>query len=198
MTGGIGALVVFAAAMTLTPGPNVVLVTASGANFGFRRTLPQMAGITLGFGLMVVAAGFGLAGLVRAAPASHFALKIAGAGYLVFLASRVARARSPEAAPTRARPVGFVEAWLFTWANPKAWVAVLGALAAFTTVGGALLAEVLLIAAVLAIFCALSCVVWAAFGTLIGRRLATERARRSFNRAMAALLVVSIVPVFWH
>jgi threonine/homoserine/homoserine lactone efflux protein len=193
----LGSLVLFAAAMTLTPGPNVVLVTASGAIFGFRRTIPQMLGITLGFGLMVVIGGLGLAGLVRAAPGLHTALKFIGAAYLAWLAWRIARAGAGAGADEgRARPISFLEAWLFTWVNPKAWIAVLGALAAFTTVGGALWREIALIATVLAASCLLSCVVWTAFGTAIGRWLATRRARLAFNWAMAAMLVVSLVPVF--
>src|SRR5262245_5270719 len=135
MSESTGALVLFAAVMTLTPGPNVVLVTACGANFGFRRTIPQMIGITLGFGLMVIASGLGLAALIRAAPGLHLVLKYAGAAYLVYLAWRTARVQAGSAARIRARPVGFLEAALFTWLNPKAWVAVLGALAAFTTIG---------------------------------------------------------------
>src|SRR5262245_44228037 len=87
-----GPLIAFAAVVTLTPGPNVVLVTASGANFGFRRTIPQMLGITLGFGAMVIAAGLGLAGLVHAEPRLHAVLKYVGAGYFLYLAWRIARA----------------------------------------------------------------------------------------------------------
>jgi threonine/homoserine/homoserine lactone efflux protein len=192
----LGPLILFAAAMTLTPGPNVVLVTASGAIFGFRRTIPQMLGITLGFGLMVLIGGLGLAGLVRAAPGLHTALKWIGAAYLLYLAWRIARAAGSADASGRARPSSFLEAWLFTWVNPKAWIAVLGALAAFTTVSGELWPEIALIAVVLAVFCLLSCVVWTAFGTAIGRWLATRRARLAFNWAMAALLVASLVPVF--
>lgn len=192
----LGPLVLFAAAMTLTPGPNVVLVTASGAIFGFRRTIPQMLGITLGFGLMVLIGGLGLAGLVRAAPGLHTALKFVGAAYLACLAWHIGRADGGAGPGGRARPISFLEAWLFTWVNPKAWIAVLGALAAFTTVGGDLWQEISLIATVLAAFCLLSCVVWTAFGTAIGRWLATRRARLAFNWAMAALLIISLIPVF--
>lgn len=132
-----GPLVLFAAVMTLTPGPNVVLVTASGANFGFRRTVPQMLGITLGFGFMALAAGFGLAEMVQTAPRVHATLKYAGGAYFVYLAWRIARANGRATAATaRPKPIGFLEAALFTWTNPKAWVLVLGALAAYSTVGG--------------------------------------------------------------
>jgi hypothetical protein len=115
----LGPLVLFAAALCLTPGPNVVLVTASAANFGFRRTIPQMLGITLGFGFMVLAAGFGLAGLFHAEPRLHTALKYAGATYLLYLAWRIAHADATGRASTRAKPINFVEAALFTWINPK-------------------------------------------------------------------------------
>jgi threonine/homoserine/homoserine lactone efflux protein len=192
-----GPLVLFAAVMTLTPGPNVVLVTASGANFGFRRTIPQMLGITLGFGFMVVAAGFGLAGVVHAEPHVHAALKYAGAAYFVYLAWRIARADAGRGGAARAKPFGCLEAALFTWMNPKAWVSVLGALAAYTIVGGDVVWQTSVIAAVLAAFCLLSCVIWAGFGTVIGRVIAKPRARMAFNWSMAGLLVLSLVPVLW-
>lgn len=192
-----GPLVLFAAAVTLAPGPNVVLVTASGANFGFRRTIPQMLGITLGFGFMVVAAGLGLAGVVHAEPRLHTALKYVGAAYLAYLAWRIARTDAGSSAAAQAKPIDFLEATLFTWMNPKAWVSVLGALAAYTTVGGDVLLETSVIAAVLAAFCLLSCVIWAGFGTVIGRFIARPRARLAFNWSMAGLLVLSLIPVLW-
>lgn len=193
----LGPLVLFAAAVTLTPGPNVVLVTASGANFGFRRTIPQMLGITLGFGFMVVAAGLGLAGLVHAEPRLHTVLKYVGAAYLTYLAWRIARTDAGSSAAAHARLIGLLEATLFTWMNPKAWVSVLGALAAYTTVGGNVLLETSVIAAVLVAFCLLSCVIWAGFGTVIGRFIARPRARLAFNWSMAGLLVLSLIPVLW-
>ena len=192
----LGPLVLFAAAVTLTPGPNVVLVTASAANFGFRRTIPQMLGITFGFGSMVLATGLGLAGVVHAEPRLHLLLKYAGAAYLLYLAWRIARADAAGAS-ARARPIGFVEATLFTWMNPKAWVSALGAAAAFTTVGGDVVWESGLIAAVLAAFCLLSAALWAGFGAVIGRYLDNPRARTAFNWSMAGLLALSLIPVFW-
>jgi threonine/homoserine/homoserine lactone efflux protein len=193
----LGPLVLFALAMCFTPGPNVVMVTASGANFGFRRAIPHMLGITFGFGSMVVAAGLGLAGLFHAEPRLHGALKYAGAAYLLYLAWRIANAGETGGAGRRARPIGFVEATLFTWVNPKAWVSVIGALAAFTSTSGDMLWQTSVITAVLSIACLASCMVWAAFGIAIGRVLGSVRARAMFNRSMAGLLVLSLVPVFW-
>ncbi|MBX9588964.1 MAG: LysE family translocator [Hyphomonadaceae bacterium] len=194
----LGPLVLFAAVMTLTPGPNVVLVTASGANFGFRRTIPQMLGITAGFGGMVVATGLGLAGVVHAEPRLHALLKYAGAAYLAYLAWRIARADAGSSVSARTRPIGPGEAALFTWMNPKAWVSALGALAAYTTVGGNVLWETSVIAAVLATACLISCVIWAGFGAVIGRFLANPRARLAFNWSMAGLLMLSLAPIFWR
>jgi len=145
----LGPLVLFAAAMCLTPGPNVVMVTAaavdpaaypnvgargstraSSANFGFRRTVPQILGVALGFGVMIMAAGLGLAGLFQAAPRLHALLKYAGAAYLLYLAWRIAQADAARGGAAWARPINFVEAVLFTWVNPKGWVTTVGALSA--------------------------------------------------------------------
>ena len=129
----LGPLILFAVAMCLTPGPNVVLATASAANFGFRRTLRQITGVTVGFGVQVLAAGLGLAGLFQAEPRLHTALKYAGAAYLLYLAWRIATAAPAKAGTTRSRPLSFAEGVLVTWLNPKGWITTIGALAAFTT-----------------------------------------------------------------
>lgn len=192
-----GPLILFAAAMCLTPGPNVVMVTASAANFGFRRVIPHMFGITLSFGIMIVGVGLGLASLVRAAPEIHVVLRYAGAAYLLYLAWRIARAEGGGAAATRAKPIGFVEAALFQWLNPKGWVSALGAVAAYTTVGGNVVWETAAIAAILAIWCLISVMLWAGFGAMIGRFLHKPQIRRAFNWSMAGLLVLSLLPVFW-
>jgi threonine/homoserine/homoserine lactone efflux protein len=192
----LGPLVLFALAMCFTPGPNVVMITASGANFGFRRAIPHMLGISFGFGAMAMAAGLGLAGLFHAEPRLHTALKYAGAAYLLYLAWRIANAAAASA-PDRAKPIGFIEATLFTWVNPKAWVSVIGALAAFTSVSGDMLWQTSVITAVLSAACLASCAVWAAFGVAIGRYLGTARVRTIFNWSMAGLLVLSLIPVFW-
>lgn len=193
----LGPLVLFAAAMSLTPGPNVIMVTASAANFGFRRVIPHMLGITIGFGVMVMAVGLGLAGVVHAEPRVHAVLKYAGAAYLLFLAWRIARADSQGSSAAEAKPIGFFEAALFQWINVKGWVFALGALAAYTTVSGNVMWEISVITTVLAVAVLVSVATWAAFGAAIGRFLSSTRARMTFNWSMAGLLVISLIPVFW-
>lgn len=193
----LGPLFLFSAAMCLTPGPNVVMITASAANFGFRRAIPHMLGITFGFGFMVLATGFGLAALFHAEPRLHTLLKYIGAIYLLYLAWRIARADAASSDSTRARPINFVEAVLFTWINPKGWVTAVGAVAAFTTVGEDLLWQTSVIASVLAAWCLASVAIWAGFGVAISRFLGSPRARMTFNWSMAGLLVLSLAPVFW-
>jgi threonine/homoserine/homoserine lactone efflux protein len=178
--------------MSLTPGPNVVLATASAANFGFRRTIPQIVGVTAGFGVLVMAVGLGLASLFRAEPRLHGVLRFAGGGYLLYLAWCIARA-DPSSGTARTKPIGWVEAALFQWINPKGWVFAVGALATYTTVGGNAVLETSIIAVVNAIACLVSLVIWAALGAAMGRWLGNPRARKTFNWTMAALLVISLV-----
>jgi threonine/homoserine/homoserine lactone efflux protein len=192
----LGPLILFAAVMSLTPGPNVVMVTASAANFGFRPAIPHMLGITLGFFLLVVAVGLGLAGLINAEPRLHTALKYTGGAYLLYLAWRIARADAGSSVAARANPIRFFEAVLFQAINPKGWVFAVGALAAYTTVGGDVLWETLVIATVNATACLASVAIWAGFGAVLGRFLGTSRARLAFNWSMAGLLVLSLIPVF--
>ena len=192
MTDMLPALVAFSAVMSFTPGPNNVLVTSSGASFGFRRSLPLVLGITIGFALMVALVGIGASSLFQAVPALHPTLKVLGSLYLFWLAWRIARSGHGEAAGGRARPLSFLEGAAFQWINPKGWVFLAGALSAFTTIGGDLLAEVALITAVIAVACLAAVATWCAFGVAIGRLLNSDRALAIFNWSMAALLAASI------
>jgi len=184
----------FAISMTITPGPNNVMLTASGVNFGFRRTLPHMLGIAMGFPVMVLAIGLGLGGLFEAYPQIHATLKYVGIAYLLWLAWKVATAGRTEDSGTEAKPLNFLQAAGFQWVNPKAWIIAVGAIATYTTLEGDVIQEVLLIAAVFAFVTLPSIAVWTLFGTAIRRLLKSNRARTLFNWSMAALLVTSLVP----
>ncbi len=187
-------LTLFAISTTLTPGPNNIMLTASGVNFGFRRTVPHMLGIATGFPVMVAAIGLGLGGLFEAYPQIHEVLKYVGIAYLLWLAWKVASAAQSEEAGVNAKPLNFLQAAAFQWVNPKAWIMSVGAIATYTTLQGDVLREVLLIAGVFAFVTFPAVAAWTLFGTAIRRLLKSTRARTVFNWSMAALLVASLLP----
>ena len=123
----------FALAATITPGPNNVMVMASGMNFCYWRTMPHMLGISVGFPLMLVAVGAGLGAVLQSHPDVQRALTYVGKAYLLWLAWKIAVAAAPVAGASAARPFGFFQAAAFQWVNPKAWMMSLGAVAAFTS-----------------------------------------------------------------
>jgi threonine/homoserine/homoserine lactone efflux protein len=182
----------------ITPGPNNTISTLSGATFGFRKTLPQMLGVAVGYPLMVAALGVGLGEVFRYVPWLHSAMRYVGAAFLLYLAWKLIRANAPETAGT-VKPIGFTEAVLFQWLNPKAWSIALGAIAAFTTPGltaAAFLREVAIFTAVSALITLPSLVVWCLFGVAISAMLKDERKRRLFNYGLAGVLVLSIAFLF--
>jgi threonine/homoserine/homoserine lactone efflux protein len=189
-------LAIFAFVGSFTPGPNNIMVTASGTAFGFVRTIPHILGVGFGFAVMVVAFGLGAGQLLQAYPAWHQWLRIAGALYLLYLAWRIARAGDPGAAESARRPLGFLEAALFQWVNPKAWTLALGVVAAFTTPGGNLALQLAVIVGVFTATNVVSLAAWCAFGMAIRRFLASPRAPRITNLAMAGLLALSVVLLF--
>lgn len=189
-------LLAFTLVTSLTPGPNLLLVTASGANFGFRRTVPHMLGIIVGFPLMTVAIGLGLGQAFQSLPSLHLALKVAATAYMLYLAYRIATAQGNKGVPGKARPMTFLEAIAFQWVNPKAWMMAIGAIGAYTTVGGNAVTETLLIALIFGAVSIPGVGAWALFGTAIGRLLQSGPAMRIFNWTMAALLVASLLPMF--
>jgi threonine/homoserine/homoserine lactone efflux protein len=187
------ALLGFAIAMSVTPGPNVLMVAAAAANAGVRATVPHMLGIAGGFGAMLLVVGLGLAGPFAAWPVLHTILKWGGAAWLLLLAWKIARAGAPGAGPPRP-PLGLVGAALFQWVNPKAWMIALAAIPAFTSPDGDILGQTLLIAGAFALVGFPCSLVWALLGAGASRLLRTDRALRRFNIAMAVLLVLSLVP----
>ncbi len=188
-------LLVFAFAGSITPGPNNLMLMASGAYFGVKRTVPHMAGVWLGFGGMTVAVGLGLAGVFDVAPWLYVVLRWGAAAYIVYLAFRMVTARGIGVAVTDIEPMSFWHAVAFQWVNPKAWVMALGAVGAYAETNRFLL-DVLIIDGVYVLVTIPSSLVWTAFGAGIQRFLRRKWALHAFNWTMAALLVASLYPLF--
>ncbi|MBB2971061.1 LysE family translocator [Mesorhizobium sp. RMAD-H1] len=188
-------LVVFAFVTSITPGPNNFMLLASGVNFGFRRTIPHMLGIGVGFLTLLLGVGFGLGALLETVPLLYTVLKFAGGAYLVYLAWKIATSRSMGGeAETNGRPMRFIEAAAFQWVNPKAWVMAVTAMATYTSHESYVL-TVLLVGAAFALV-NLPCVSsWAGFGMLLRNWLSDPVRLKWFNITMAILLVASLWPM---
>lgn len=191
----LSALLLFAFATSITPGPNNIMLMTSGANFGFRRTVPHMLGVSLGFMLMVTVLGLGLAQVFDRWPAAHDILRAASVVYMLYLAWRLANAAPVAEARAGGKPLTFVEAAAFQWVNPKAWAMALTAVSVYAPDHS--LAAVLLVSAVFAAVNLPSVSTWTALGIQIRRWLTTAARLRRFNIAMAALLVASLWPVLF-
>ena len=190
------ALIGFAFVTSVTPGPNNMMLLASGANFGFRRTIPHMLGISIGHLLMTVIVGLGLAGLVNQEPRVLDVLKWVSVAYLLWLAWKLAHASAPEGTAGQGRPLTFLGAAAFQWVNPKAWTMSLGAVTAYAPEATVL--NVVIIAAVFAAINLPSVSVWTLAGEQMRRFLTSPARLRVFNYTMAAMLVASLWPVITH
>ncbi|MGB1341046.1 MAG: LysE family translocator [Pseudomonadales bacterium] len=187
-------LTTFATVAAFTPGPNNLLLAASSANFGWRKTLPHMLGVIAGFTLLVTIAALGLGWLLTALPGLQVILRVLGLVFILFIAYSLAESHSLDRR-TLARPMRFIEAVLFQWINPKGVVVIISAISAYTDTSTIIISEVLILVALF--FCVTlgSVLLWAFSGALIARQLDTERKLMLFNRGAAALLVVSVAPV---
>ncbi|GGL60714.1 LysE family translocator [Wenxinia marina] len=191
------ALLGFAFATTVTPGPNNMMVMASGANFGLRRTLPHVAGIALGFGAMILALGLGLMQAFHTVPGLETALTWACLAYLLWLAWKIATAapKAPEAPEARpaGRPLTFLQAAAFQWVNPKAWAMGTSALTAYAGAAGpGAVATVAATFAAVSVPCILA---WTLLGQQMRRILSRPSRLRAFNVTMALLMLASLLPV---
>jgi threonine/homoserine/homoserine lactone efflux protein len=190
------ALALFAFVTSVTPGPNNLMLMASGANFGFRRTVPHMLGVSLGFVLMAFLVGVGLAGLFQTYPVAQTALKVISVVYMLWLAWKIAHAAAPKDREVGVSPMTFLQAAAFQWVNPKAW-----AMATYAVTLYAPDRSLWAVALVAVIFGAInlpSVSLWTLIGQQLRRVLTDARRLTLFNWTMAGLLVLSLAPVLWH
>ena len=188
------AMVSFAFVMAFTPGPNNVMLTASGANFGMARTTPHMIGVVIGYAVLLCAAGGGLGALIVAFPAIQTALKIVGGAYMLWLAWKVANAGKTNDEGGAAQPLTFLQAAAFQWINPKGLIIAFGAVALYVHPENAV-RDFAIMLVVFTVATLGSTITWAGFGAALRKVLKNERHARIFNVVMALLLVASIVPM---
>ena len=188
-------LVGFSFVSAVTPGPNNILLWASGATFGLRRTVPHVLGTAVGLGAMALAAAAGIAALLAALPVLGVAMRVAGSAYLLFLAWQIARSETL-AAGEASRPLSIPEAAAFQVVNPKAWIFALGAVTTFRPPELSEVVGSLAIAAVMMAVILPAAGLWAAFGDALGSLLHRERTRRVVNLVLAALVVATIALVW--
>ncbi|QIR14910.1 LysE family translocator [Shewanella aestuarii] len=189
------AIALFAFSSGITPGPNNIMLMTSGVNFGIKRSIPHLLGISLGFPTMILAVGMGLSAVFQRYPIIHIIIKVIGVSYLLYLSWLIANSSNKMEGKQVSKPFSFLQAAAFQWVNPKGWIMAVGAIATFTTVNQELSGQVVTIASVflcVAFPCAL---VWLGFGVALKRILKNERQQRIFNVSMALLLVASIIPM---
>jgi len=187
------ALATFSIVSCGTPGPNNMMLLSSGATFGFRRTLPHIFGISGGCVIMVLLLGFGLAGVMARLPGLFTALHLASTAYLLYLAWRIATSVGVGATSPRGKPLSFLDAAAFQWANPKAWAMTLGAATSFSRPEH-FAADIAAIALILCVAGMPCIMLWTGGGTVVRRVLARPAQLRIFNVSMGALLVLSVLP----
>ncbi len=186
-------LILFVISASVTPGPNNVMIMSSGVNHGVKKSLPHLFGIAVGFTVMVFAVGMGFGFVFEKYPVIHKIIKVVGIIYLLFLAWLIATSNS-SLENNDAKPFSFFQAALFQWVNPKAWVMITGAVAAFTTVSANLFSEVVIIALLFFSLGAPCVCIWLFFGVALKKYMSSPKHLKVFNISMALLLVVSILP----
>ena len=190
-------LAMFAFVSSVTPGPNNVMLTASGASFGYRRSVPHMLGICLGVVLMVLLIGAGLGKLFEAEPRIYTLLKYVGAAYLIWLAWKIARSGSVDQGKSGSQPFSFWQAAAFQWVNPKAWVMALGSVTSYLPAQHTPW-QLLALVGLMGVINMPTTSTWALFGSRLRRYLQEPVFLRIFNTLAALALVASLYPLLIH
>lgn len=189
-------LALFVVIATASPGGATALATASGASFGYRRSLPLIGGIAAGLASMAVAAAAGLAGVLLAVPSLQLAMKAAGSLYLLWLGWQIAGRGAPNLAGSRARPSSFAAGVWMLWHNPKAWAMTTGAAASFAALADGPARLGLLLGLSFGLSAALSLSLWCGAGLVLARLLRSERQWRILNAVLGALLALTVIPLW--
>lgn len=189
------ALATFSFVSAVTPGPNNVMLWASGVQFGFRRTIPHIVGITIGVGSMALVVATGLGVLITTVPALEVGLKVVGSAYLLYLAFQIAGGGAVNETEV-AKPLTLWQAALFQYVNPKAWVFVLAAVTTFLPSDMDTVLATVWTASVMMVVIVPCASIWAGAGTVLNRYLADQRRSRWFRIAMGVLLAATVVYIW--
>jgi len=187
------ALVLFAFVSSVTPGPNNIMLLASGANFGFFKTIPHMLGISIGHVFMTILIGTLIMEIFKLYPITFIMLKIFCALYLLYFSWKIATISIKKADKSTAKPFSFYQAAIFQWVNPKAWAMSLTAITIYAPEKNFF--SVLVVAIIFG-FVNLPCVsIWTIFGQKLRKFLNTNKRLKFFNYVMAGLLIITLYPI---
>ena len=194
-------LILFAVVSTITPGTATTVATSSGARFGFRRSVPVMAGSALGLAALAAVSAAGLAGLLLGVPSLKLAMKLIGSAYLIWLAWKIGRSGAPKltadiSSDHPAQPTSLIGGACLLWFNPKGWAMTLGAAASFAALASGPLQLAGLLGAAFGLAAAFSLSLWCVAGFMLARLLRSERQWHLLNAVLGLLLAVSIIPMW--
>ena len=184
----------FVVATAFTPGPNNLMLLSSGLTFGYRRTVPLITGIMIGFPLMVVAVGLGIGELFKVFPMLYSILKVVGISYLLWMAWKISQTKGSLHTSETTKPFTVLQSALFQWVNPKAWIMAITSTTSFISNEGNIQLQVLFIAFIYLLVGLFSTHSWALGGVLLQKFIQKERTLRIFNVSMALLMVFSVLP----
>ncbi|WP_409011694.1 LysE family translocator [Aeromonas salmonicida] len=180
-----------------TPGPNNLMLTASGANFGVRRTLPHLTGVAVGQPVLQLVMALGLYPLFESWPLLRLGLQIFGSLYLLWLAWRIAVAGAPGDPARRARPLTLLEGLGFQFLNPKAWMMAISAISLFSLPGASYWPSLWGIMLVFPLVGFPVCFVWVLFGHQLSNWISTDRGWRRLNGSLGVLTALCVV-MLWY
>ena len=191
-------IAIFTISSTMTPGPNNIMLLSSGLTFGYKRTIPHILGVTLGFSLMVLLVGLGFGIIFEKFPVVLKVLKVVGIAYLFWMAYKIATSKGSMNIKEKSKPFTFVQAALFQWVNPKGWIMSLTSISIFVSSKEDSITQVLIISLIFLLSGMLSTNTWAIGGVALKRFIKDESHVRKFNIIMAILLIASVIPFIFE
>ncbi len=196
----LSSIVVFTLTSSVTPGPNNIIILSSGLTFGYKKTIPHILGVVLGYPFMLILLGLGIGVVLEKFPIVLNILRYVGIAYLFWMAYKIVSNTSSYEVTENSnkKPFSFLQSALFQWVNPKAWIMGLTVISLFVTSSENSLIQILTIALIYALSIVIGTSLWAIGGVFLKRFLKDAKSVRFFNIILAVFLIVSVVPVMFE